>query len=1260
MSAVALFNNMKRQTHYRVCNLCEAMCGIKVDVDPDAVDGSGITIRPDPNDPFSKGSMCPKAPALESLHLDESRLRHPVKRDDENWVEISWEEAYDTIDKKIAAVRSKYGNNAIAAYLGNPIVHNLGMLLFVKTLTASLRTKNVYSATSMDQLPHHFAAHFMFGHEFRIPVPDLDRTDYMIILGANPLASNGSIMTSAGVTERLKSIRERGGKFVVIDPRKTETAKVASEHHFINPATDVYFLLAFLHVLYRDKHVDLGRLKEHIRGEELLEGLVAGFSPIEVERITGIEAAEIERLVLEFTASDKAVIYGRMGLSTQPHGGLNNWLLNTINIVSGNFDRAGGMMFPSPALEMARESVQPKKFGRWKSKARGLKEFYGELPVSGMADEFTADDSDNVKAFMTICGNPVLSTPNGTKLEKSLPNIEFMFSIDNYINETTRHANIILPTPSGLEIDHYDLIFHVISVSNNVKFSEALFPVGKDRPYDWQVLKELSKRFSQKRLDLFTRFATPRRVVNWGLMLGPYGKLSHPKRWFSGLSLAKVIKSKHGIRLGPMVPRVPEGLITDDKKIHLSPDVFVQRLKEVIETDFPELKRSHEAQLEDQRAENTLRLIGRRHVNTNNSWMHQIKKLSRSNMVRCTAMINSEDAVRMKISDGAQISVTSAVGQIELPAEVTDDVISGTICIPHGFGHNRPGTRVPIASEKPGVSVNDITDNSIIDPVTGNAAFSGQLVTIKALSEMQAVANVSGKPLTVLYGSRTGNAESVSRQLAQAAEAHDQVADVFAMDEFDANALPNTERLLIVCSTYGEGDMPDNAQSLWDHVNSDNKLDLSGVAYSVLALGDTAYETFCQAGKAWDARLTELGAKRVSDRIDCSVDYTVSAKQWMDQVLPLIGLQGNQDEKITRPSRVLQTQVAGNSREHPLEFIITEKRSLTASDSSKETYHYQLEAEGIEELYESGGILNVFPKNDPLLVQALVDELSLPAHYPERGALLKKFEQEFDLRMPSVDLINMLGDKAIELEGLDVLDLVKMIPKESRDVKRLIKCLRPLMPRSYSIASSPTSSPGSVDLCVATVRYKIAAREYGGAASTYLQDRVAVGDIVCGYFVANKSFTLPEDKSQPLIMIGPGTGLAPFRGFLQDHKIRGYTSPTWLFFGERNETVDYLYKDDIEHFKAEGTLTRLDTAFSRDQAEKIYVQHRMLDQGAELYRWLEDDAVVFVCGDAKAMAHDVHVALLDIIKTHGSMTENEALAYVEAMKQNRRYLKDVY
>ena len=956
--------NLKRKTHYRVCNYCEAMCGVSVDYDPEGTTPEAVfKVRPDKDDRFSKGSMCPKAASLGPLFMDSSRLKYPVKKrlgvDGEfEWEEISWDEAYQTVTENINKIRDRHGPDSIASYLGNPIVHNLGMLAFVKVLTTAIGSKNIFSATSMDQLPHHFAGHFMFGHEFRIPVPDIDRTDHMIIMGANPMASNGSIMTSAGVSKRLQKIQKRGGKFIVIDPRKTETARICSEHHFIKSATDLYFLLAFLHVLFRDDLVHLGHIQHHLNNFDLIEPLVSEFSPAAVAPIVGIDESEIERIVLEYVAAKTAVLYGRMGLSTQQHGGLCHWLINTINIVSGNFDKPGGMMFPSPAIELARDK-QKEVFGRWKSRVRNLREFGGEFPVSTLTDELLTEGENQVRGFVTICGNPVLSTPSGHRLDKVLEDIEFMVCIDNYINETTRHADIILPTPSGLEIDHYDLIFNTISVSNNVRFSEAMMPVEQGRPFDWQVLKELGQRIAPRGLPLLDRLMTPRRLVNLGLMLGEYGKLSSPRRWFNGLSLRKVIDSRHGIDLGPLRSRVPKGLKTYNKRIHLASDVFLDRLEEVRNGEYQELKSAAEQQGEQAR----LKLIGRRNVYTNNSWMHQVPNLNKSKQVRCTAMIHPVDAERLDLNQDETVKIRSRVGEVMIPVEITETIMPGVVSIPHGFGHTKKGTRVPVAEQKPGVSVNDLTDPMRIDPLTGNAAFSGLELEIIKVEEHRKTSKKSGKPLTILYGSQSGNSEMIALDGAKVAADHELLPQVFNMADISAENLFNIERLLVVVSTFGEGDMPDAAEDLWKTIEKLEENALSKVNFSMLALGDSSYENFCQSGIDWDARLAELGATRIKPVQKCDVDYVDTAELWMDECLHEIGRIGDQTI-IEQTADGIPHNTVRHNRANPMAFTLSAKRLLNGPTSTKETMHYEFGFSQDQVSYQPGDALYLIPKNN--------------------------------------------------------------------------------------------------------------------------------------------------------------------------------------------------------------------------------------------------------------------------------------------------------
>ncbi len=1217
------------------------MCGIAVTVEGDKID-----VKPDPKDPFSKGSMCPKAPALGALHNDPDRLRYPVKKVGDSWQDISWPEAYALVEDGINNALKTHGPDSVGTYLGNPIVHNLGMLLFVKSLTGAIGSKNVFSATSMDQLPHHFAAHHMFGHEFRIPVPDIDRTDYMIMLGANPLASNGSIMTSAGVQERLRKISGRDGKLILIDPRRTETAKVASEHHFIKPGRDVYFLLSFLHVLHRDGIIHPGALTPHLKGLEHLPELVAGFSPAQTGNLTELAPDIVERLVAEFALQKRAVIYGRMGLSTQPHGGLCQWLLNLINIVSGNFDREGGMMFPSPAIELVRGKKGAQPLGRWASRVRGLPEFYGELPVSTMAEEIEIPGAGQIKAFMTICGNPVLSTPGGKRLDTLLPKMDFMVSIDNYINETTRHADVILPTPQGLEIDHYDLIFNIISVNNNVKFSPALFPAAKDRPYDWQVLKELTARIRGK-ATLYEKFATPRRAINLGLALGPYGWLSHPKRLLSGLSLKQVINSEHGVRLGPLRPRIPEGLHTLDGKIELAPDAFLQGVAALPHDDAPA----------------AFCLIGRRNVSTNNSWMHQFEKLSKSRQVRCTVMINPADAHREGIENEDIVRVTGRTDKIDLPAEVTDAMMPGVLSIPHGFGHTRPGTRIRHAEAKPGVSVNDITDHLRVDKVTGNAAFSGQPVSIQRIKGARIERLQEGKPLTILYASQTGNAEMLARDIARAAEAHGMVAKLCDMADTDLEALARTQRLLVICSTYGTGDMPDAAQNLWQEAQTAPTGALADVPYAVFALGDISYEDFAKAGADWDKRLTTLGAVRVGPLVRADADYENTAQEWSETILSAISAGGDQDKTIKAEAAV-KTRTNTYNRRNPALGTMLSKTKLTSKGSSKEVIHYEIALDGSDLTYTAGDTLNILPKNDPALVNALLKVMGCEGSerigdYQE--SLWDLLTHQLEIRTPSNALLDYLrlcdGDPA--LWGADLLELIETHRALFPDMQHLTALMRPLSARSYSISSSPKTNAKKVHLTVASVKYERQGRRHKGTGSSYLANRVAEGETVRLYVTPNRFFSLPDDPARPIIMVGPGTGIAPFRGFLQERSLIKRSGQAWLFFGDRERAHDFLYQQELERFVKSGTLSRLDLAFSRDDlTRKTYVQDKMRGNGAQLWAWLEKGAYFYVCGDGKAMAPDVERALLDVIEDHGKQSDPQA--YLQQMIREKRYLLDVY
>lgn len=706
--------------HHRVCNLCEAMCGLTIEYEKDKV----ISVKGDKNDPFSKGFICPKGARIAELHTDPDRLKKPLRKTAAGtWEEIGWEEALDYAGERLNAIRKNHGLDAVGLYIGNPTVHNYGILTFMGDLRRALRSKNVYSATSVDQLPHQFVAHHVFGHTLMIGIPDLDRTDHLIIMGANPSVSNGSLMSAGGVPPKLAAIRKRGGKVIVIDPRRTETTKHADEHHFIRPATDVYFLLGMLHHILHNDLVNLGHLASVLPDLGALKALTEDFTPEIAGRHCGIAAADIRRMATAFATTERAVLYGRMGLSTQSHGTLCNWLLVVLNLVTGHFDREGGAMLTTPAVPLIRGNKQRRAYGRWKSRVRGLPESEGELPVAALAEEMLTPGTGQIRAMITHAGNPVISTPNGRQMDEAFAGLDFMVCIDIFLNETTRHADLILPPPSHLEVDHYDLVFNHLATANVAKYSPQLFRPKTGQRYDWQIAKALVARLaplSGYKVSRRHKWGTPRRLLNLGLLTGPYGKLSSWKKLFSGLSLRKVERAKHGMVLGPLERRLPEALLTPDRMINLIPD-FVAPALAPLRDGLPDPVIL---------APGEFYLIGRRHLRSNNSWMHNSPGLSKGKN-RCTVMIHPDDAADLGIGKGEEVEVISRTGKILIPIELTDTMMPGVVSIPHGFGHNREGTQLSVAEQAPGVSVNDITDDQLVDPVTGNAAFSGQRVKLR-------------------------------------------------------------------------------------------------------------------------------------------------------------------------------------------------------------------------------------------------------------------------------------------------------------------------------------------------------------------------------------------------------------------------------------------------------------------------------------------------------------------------------------------------
>ncbi|MCU1658159.1 MAG: molybdopterin-binding oxidoreductase [Pseudonocardiales bacterium] len=689
------------------------------------MDGDAIsTVRGDDSDVFSHGYICPKGASLKALHEDPDRLRRPMVKRGGTWHETTWDDAFAEIDARLPRLIAEHGPNSVALYLGNPSSHNVGALLYGRVLYKAIGTQNMYTAGTVDQIPKHFSSGYLFGDPLTIPIPDLDRTEHLLLLGANPLISNGSLMTAPDVGERLTGIRRRGGKIVVVDPRRTRTADAADEHHPIRPGTDALLLFALVQVIFAEDRVALGRLVGHVTGLDELPALCAPFTPEAVAPVTGIEADTIRRMARELASAKRAAVYARIGTTTQAFGTLASWLVDVLNVITGNLDRDGGAMFPLAAAGQANAAPGRRRgfvHGRWHSRVRGLPEVMGELPVATLADEILTPGDGQVRALITVGGNPCLSTPNAARLTDAVEQLDFMVSLDVYLNETSRHADVILPGPEPLARDHYDLVFYQLAVRNVANWSPAL--VATDMPQEWQTLLRLAGVVTGQgwnadvaAIDDFVAAEAARRA---GLDVAAAGQRRGPARLIElmlragpyELTLADLEAAPHGVDLGPLQPRIPDVLATASGTIELVPDA--------ITADIPRLVAALGHGVGDE-----LVLIGRRQLSSNNSWMHNLAPLVRG-ANRCTAQIHPDDAARLGLVDGGRALVRTRAGAITVPVEITDTVRPGVVSIPHGWGHDADGARTGVAAAHAGVNSNLLADDQLLDGLTGTAALNG-------------------------------------------------------------------------------------------------------------------------------------------------------------------------------------------------------------------------------------------------------------------------------------------------------------------------------------------------------------------------------------------------------------------------------------------------------------------------------------------------------------------------------------------------------
>ena len=732
-------------SHYRICPLCEACCGLEVQVE-----GGRVTrIRGAEDDVFSRGYLCPKGYALKDLHEDPDRLRQPLVRRNGKLQPATWDEAFAEIERRLVPLVAEHGKDALALSLGNPNVHKMGLLLYASRLIRAVGSRNVFSASTLDQMPKQLSSGLMFGDWLSVPVPDIEHCDYLLVLGANPMASNGSLWTVPDFRGKAKALRARGGRLVVVDPRRSETAEVADAHHFIRPGADVFLLAAMVHTLFAEKLVAPGRLVEWLDGVDEVRAAVARFSPEAVAQRCGIAAESIRALARELALAKRGCVYGRIGTCTQTFGTLSSWLIDVLNVLTGNLDSPGGAMFPKAAAFASNTMGKPGvgkgvASGRHRSRVSGAPEVFGEFPATLMAEEILTPGAGQVKALITVASNPVLSCPGGERLDRAIAGLDFMVSVDIYLNETSRHADVILPGTSPLEDSHYDVAFPALSYRNHARFSPPVLPPSAGALPEWQILlklvaiakglgaqadvlalddqllaadvKRLAGEHAPAVLAALAGRQGPERQLDLALRSGPYGDQFGRKP--EGLNLAKVAAARGGIDLGALQPRIPEVLRTPSGKIELAPAILVA-----------DLERAWAAREEPAPA---FSLIGRRDVRSNNSWMHNLPVLAKG-PERCTLLINPGDAAALGLADGQLATVTLKPGRaVRASVTLSDAMMPGVVSLPHGWGHDMAGTKLQVAAQRPGVSLNEVLDETLRDPLSGNAVLSGVGVSVSA------------------------------------------------------------------------------------------------------------------------------------------------------------------------------------------------------------------------------------------------------------------------------------------------------------------------------------------------------------------------------------------------------------------------------------------------------------------------------------------------------------------------------------------------